>query len=67
MHYKSLTVWIFTLLILLVALLFVIPTDFVIWLGMILLPILVVIQAVVILRAREESKDTFKDKWYDKH
>ena len=67
MPYKSVTVWIFTLLALLVALMFLIPTPFVIGLGVVLLPVLVVIQTIVILRAKDESKHTFKDKWYDKH
>jgi len=66
MNYKILTIWIFVALILLVALLFVFPTPFVIWLSIIGLPVLIIVQAVIVLRAKDESQHTFTDdKWYD--
>lgn len=66
MHLKSITVWIFVLLMLLVALMFAFPTSVVIGIAIVAIPILVAIQAFVILRSKEESDQTFSDKWYDK-
>lgn len=65
MHLKSITVWIFVLLMLLVALMFAFPTSLVIGISIVAIPILVAAQAFVILRSKEESDHTFSDKWYD--
>ncbi len=66
MNYKTLTIWIFVVLVLLVALLFLFPTPFIIWLSIIGLPVLIVVQTIIVLRAKDESKHTFgDDKWYD--
>lgn len=66
MHYKTITAWIFVILLLMVFLMFLYPTPFFIGLGMIGLPILVLVQALVVLRAREESRHGFSDeKWYE--
>ena len=66
MPYKTLSLCIFLLLILLIALMMLFPTPFVIGLGTILTPILIALQAFVILRAGEQSRHSFKDRWYDK-
>lgn len=66
MHYKTLTAWIFVILVLLVFFMALYPTPFFIGLGFIGLPVLVLVQAVIVLRARDESKHTFSDeKWYE--
>lgn len=42
------------------------PTAWVIGLGMLMVPVLLLIQAVVVLRASEQSKKTFSDEhWYE--
>lgn len=66
MNYKTLTIWIFVILVFLVALLFIFPTPFVIWLSIIGLPVLILVQTIIVLRAKDESKHNFTDdKWYD--
>ena len=40
--------------------------DTTVWIWQLLLPVLVVVQVFVILRARDESKKEFKDDWYEK-
>ena len=66
MHYKLLSAWIFALLALMVALLFIFPSPFFIWLSIIGLPVLIGVQTWVVLRAQEESKHEFNDdKWYE--
>ena len=66
MNYLKLTVWIFVILLLLVFLTLIFPSEIMIFLGTAILPVFVVIQAVIILKARDESKDHFTDKWYDR-
>lgn len=66
MHYKSLTVWIFIILLIMIALLFIYPTPLVIGICVVGLPIFVFIQAWIVLRAKDESKHKFDDdKWYE--
>ncbi|MCB0568460.1 MAG: hypothetical protein KDC66_01790 [Phaeodactylibacter sp.] len=66
MHYKMASAWIFAILVFLVLLMFLHPSTFVIWLGFIGLPVLLVIQALIILRAKDDSKHSFEDeKWYE--
>ncbi len=69
MHYKPLTVLIFVLLVLMVALLFIYPSPFIIWLSIIGLPVLIAFQAWIVLRAKDESQyDSDDEKWYeDRH
>ena len=46
--------------------LFLYPTPFMIGLGAVGLPMMILVQAVVVLRAREESQHSFSDeKWYE--
>lgn len=66
MHYKTSTAWIFALLVLSVIVMMLYPTAWVIGLGMLMVPVLLLIQAVVVLRASEQSKKTFSDEhWYE--
>lgn len=65
MNYKKFTLWIFVLLMLIVAAMFAFPNSITIGLGVIAIPVLVAVQAFIILRAKEESPQTFEDEWYD--
>lgn len=66
MNYKSLSAWIFVALILLVVFMILIPSNWVIIIGTVGIPILILAQVMIILRANEESKKEFSDKdWYD--
>jgi len=66
MNYKSLSAWIFVALVLIIVFMMLFPKDWVIGLGIISIPILIFIQAMIILKAKEESKNEFSDKnWYD--
>ena len=66
MHYKVASAWIFAILVLLVFMMALYPSSFIIWLGFIGLPVLLLIQAILILRAKEDSKHSFEDdKWYE--
>jgi len=71
MNYKVLSAWIFAALLLLVTLLIILPYSWPYYpwfagLSMALLSILLVLQAVVILRASEQGREGFgDDQWYD--
>ncbi|MCB0559093.1 MAG: hypothetical protein KDD09_09130 [Phaeodactylibacter sp.] len=66
MHYKTATAWIFALLMLMVFLMIIHPSPFFIWLGAIGLPVMILVQAIVVLRAKEESNRQFSDEqWYE--
>ena len=66
MHYKTISAWIFAILVLMVFLMALYPSPFVIGLGFIGLPVLLLVQAIVVLRAKDESKHGFTDeKWYE--
>jgi 4-hydroxybenzoate polyprenyltransferase len=66
MNYKVKTAWIFVALLLSIALMMLYPTKWVIGLGIVGVPLLIVYQAFLILRANEKSEHTFSDeKWYD--
>ena len=68
MNFKSVTVWIFVVLIVIIFLLIIYPTPFIIGAGVVGIPVLLIFQAYIILSANEESKKEFKDgQWYDKH
>ncbi|MCG8331453.1 MAG: hypothetical protein MI974_27435 [Chitinophagales bacterium] len=68
MHYKIKTVWIFVALILSIALMALYPAKWLIGLGIVVVPALVLYQAYLILRANDSSENTFSnDKWYDHH
>ncbi len=66
MHYKTSTAWIFALLVLSVIIMMLYPTMYVIGIGMMLVPVLLLLQALVVLRAKEKSDKTFsEDQWYE--
>ena len=66
MHYKTVTAWIFALLVLSVVMMLIYPTTYVIGVGMLLVPVLLLVQAVVVLRAGESSEKTFSEgDWYE--
>ncbi|MCO6488535.1 MAG: hypothetical protein J5I98_08975 [Phaeodactylibacter sp.] len=66
MHYKTATAWIFVILMMMIFLLFIYPSPFIIGLGAIGLPVMILVQAVVVLRAKDESRHGFSDeKWYE--
>ncbi len=66
MHYKTTSAWIFVILALLVILMFLFPSKLTIWTGLIGLPVLVIYQAWIILRAEDSSPHEFTDdKWYE--
>lgn len=66
MHYLSISAWIFAFLLFLVALLFLYPADFVIGLSVIALPIMIGVQAIVILKASQPKRPA-DHRWYDHH
>lgn len=54
------------ILLLTLALVLLYPSKWLIGLGVMVLPFLLLVQAVVILRAKESSEHTFEDdKWYE--
>jgi len=66
MHYKVKTAWVFVVLLLIVALMALYPADWVIGLGIVGVPIVILYQVIVVLRANEKSKHEFTDdKWYE--
>ncbi len=66
MHYKPVTAWIFIALSLALLLMFLYPAKWVIGLGVLFVPALLILQAYVILRADDESPHTLSDdKWYE--
>ncbi len=65
MRYKKLSVWIFVLLLLLIALMIFFPNVYTIGIGTMGLPVLIIFQVYIILKAEDESKHSFQDKWYD--
>lgn len=68
MKYKTQTLWVFVVLLLIVALMIAIPSSVVLLIGTISIPILVFFQAIVILKAKEQSQKKFSDgEWYEDH
>jgi len=65
MHYLSISAWIFAFLLLLVALLFIYPAIYIIGLIVIALPILIGVQAIIILKAKNQPKRSTDHRWYD--
>ncbi|MEQ8705775.1 MAG: hypothetical protein RIC19_17745 [Phaeodactylibacter sp.] len=66
MHYKTASAWIFALLVLSVIIMMLYPTALVIGLGMLMVPVFLLIQAVVVLRSSEQSEKTFSEgHWYE--
>ncbi len=65
MHYMLISAWIFAVLMLLLALLAFNPGPAMILLYSSVVPLLVILQAVVILRAKHTSTQTFADNWYE--
>ncbi|MFN7119049.1 MAG: hypothetical protein ACK4TA_19785 [Saprospiraceae bacterium] len=67
MHYLSISAWIFAFLIFMVALLFLYPATYIIGLSVIFLPLFIVIQAVIILKAKDQAKPSGDQRWYEHH
>jgi hypothetical protein len=65
MDYKKYTLWIFVLLMFIIGVMFVFPHSLTIGIGAIALPVLIVLQAFIILRAKDQSQRSFEDEWYD--
>lgn len=65
MHYKKATIWIFVLLLFLIALMILFPNAYTIGLGTVGVPVIVLYQAYIILNAKDESRHSFRDRWYD--
>ena len=66
MHYKIASAWLFATLALLLFLMAVYPSPYVIWAGIIGLPVLILIQAIIVLRAKDEKPQHFEEeKWYE--
>ena len=66
MHYSTWTIWIFVVLLLIVALMIAFPSNLMLIIGTALLPVLVAVQVYVILKAREQSQKKFSEgDWYE--
>lgn len=66
MHYKNAVIWIFVILLLSLALVMLYPSKWLIALGVMVLPALILVQAIIILRAKDTSEHTLEDdKWYE--
>ena len=65
MDYKTWSPWIFIAFILLLAMMWASGSSFLIGLGIILAPILIIFQAYIILKSNEKSDESFEDKWYE--
>lgn len=66
MNYKSLSAWIFVALFLMIVFMFLFPNNWVIGIGIVGVPVLILVQTMIILKAKEQSKKEFSDKdWYD--
>lgn len=67
MNYQSLSAWIFVFLILIIFFMALFPSQIVIGVGIIFTPILILIQAYVILRAKEPTDlPSPEDQWYER-
>ena len=66
MKLEKQTVWIFTILVLGVVAVVLIPTAGMVAFGLAALPILVVVQAYLILRSKHTTDKKFDDEWYDR-
>jgi branched-subunit amino acid permease len=66
MHYSTWTIWIFVVLLLVVALMIAFPSNLMLIIGTALLPVLIAVQVYVILKAREQSQKKFSEgDWYE--
>ena len=66
MNYKQWSIVLFAIFILLFLMLAFFKSDVTTWIWQLVLPVLVIIQVIVVLKARDESKKEFGDDWYDK-
>lgn len=66
MNYKSWLPWIFIFFLLLLAMMWATKSEILIGIGVILAPLLLIWQAYIILKSKDESEETFDDKWYEK-
>jgi len=66
LNYKSYSAWIFSVLLLLVALLFLWPNAWLAMLSMAVLPFFVGAQVLAVLKSKDVNKGTFSDdQWYE--
>ncbi len=66
MHYSTWTIWIFVILLLIVALMIAFPSNLMLIIGTASLPVLIAVQVFVILKAREQSQKKFSEgDWYE--
>lgn len=66
MRYQNISVWIFAISIVLLAVLWLAGySSMALW-GMLAVPVLIIWQAYVILKAKDKPDKTFDDEWYDK-
>jgi len=65
MKYKTLSLWIFVLLMLTVLLMVAIPTQTMVVLGMILAPVFVLVQVYGTLKAQSPDNVTSSEQWYE--
>ncbi|MDX1408862.1 MAG: hypothetical protein R3330_12030 [Saprospiraceae bacterium] len=65
MNYKTWSIILFAIFMLLFLMLALFKSDVTTWIWQLALPILVVAQVLVILKAKDQSKKEFKDEWYD--
>lgn len=67
MHYLTVSAWVFALLLLMIALLFLYPAIYIIGFSVMFLPLVIVIQAFVILRAKGGTPKNEHNRWYEHH
>lgn len=66
MPIKPIIAWIFAFLILVLVFMLLFPKPWIIFTGIILLPILAIIQTYLILKGQHQEKKTIpKDQWYE--
>lgn len=66
MRYKKTTVWIFAICLIVLAILWLAGYSSIAAWAMLLIPVLLIWQAFVILKAKDKPDKTFDDEWYDK-
>lgn len=67
MNYKTWSIIIFAIFLLLFFILGFFKSDATVWMWQLGLPVLVIIQVFIILKAKEQSKKKFgEDEWYEK-
>lgn len=64
-NYKTWSILIFAIFLLLFFIMAIFKSETATWIWQLALPILLVIQVIVILKAREQSRKNFEDEFYD--